>query len=119
MSARESQASVSSIETFWHTAESSPSTAHPQRNLCGHGRPVDVGGSRLIPCIPKHAAAQNCAAVSAACVAFVLSRIVGFFGFSERGWVRLPPKRISVGAEALTILLCAACLLSRRGAADR
>jgi len=78
MSARESQALVSSIETFWHTAESSPSTAHPQpparwslrrlavssgtgcagrrrnvRNLCGHGRRVDVGGSTLIPCIPS------------------------------------------------------------------
>jgi hypothetical protein len=33
--------------------------------------------------------------------------------------VSVTAKRISMGAEALTILLWAACLLSRRGAADR
>jgi hypothetical protein len=54
-----------------------------------------------------------------ALVAFVLSRIVGRFGFSERGWVPAPHAAISVGAEVLTIPLWAAYLLSRRGAADR
>ena len=34
-------------------------------------------------------------------------------------WFPLPHKRISVGAEALTILLWAASLVSRRGAVDR
>jgi hypothetical protein len=34
-------------------------------------------------------------------------------------WFPLPHKRISVGAEALMILLWAACLVSRRGAVDR
>ena len=34
-------------------------------------------------------------------------------------WFPLPHKPISVGAEALTILLWAACLVSRRGAVDR
>ena len=34
-------------------------------------------------------------------------------------WCPLPHKPISVGAEALTILLWAACLVSRRGAVDR
>jgi hypothetical protein len=58
-------------------------------------------------------------AVSAAGVAFALSRIVGVFGFSERGWVPLPHTPISVGVEALTILLWAASLVSRRDAADR
>jgi hypothetical protein len=34
-------------------------------------------------------------------------------------WFPLPHKPISVGAEALTTLLWAACLVSRRGAVDR
>jgi hypothetical protein len=44
-------------------------------------------------------------AAGGALVAFVLSRIVGLFGFSERGWVPSPRAAISVGAEVLTILL--------------
>jgi hypothetical protein len=38
---------------------------------------------------------------------------------TRSGWVLLPHKPIRVGAEALTILLWAACLVSRRGVADR
>lgn len=41
-------------------------------------------------------------------VAFVLSRTVGLFGFTEAGWEPSPHAAISVGAEALTVLLWAA-----------
>jgi hypothetical protein len=44
-------------------------------------------------------------------VAFVLSRTVGLFGFSERGWDPSPHAAISVGAEMLTVLLWAAAVV--------
>jgi len=44
-------------------------------------------------------------------VAFVLSRTVGLFGFSERGWDPSPHAAISVAAEVLTVLLWAAPLV--------
>jgi hypothetical protein len=40
-------------------------------------------------------------------VAFVLSRTVGLFGFTERGWDPAPHAAISVVAEALCMLLWA------------
>jgi hypothetical protein len=40
-------------------------------------------------------------------LAFALSRTVGIFGFSERGWGPSPHAVISVGAEVLTVLLWA------------
>jgi hypothetical protein len=40
-------------------------------------------------------------------VAFVLSRTVGLFGFAETGWDPAPHAALSVGAEALTVLLWA------------
>ena len=40
-------------------------------------------------------------------VAFVLSRTVGLFGFTERGWDPAPHAAISVVAEALCVLLWA------------
>ena len=43
-------------------------------------------------------------------VAFALSRTVGLFGFSERGWDPSPHAAISVAAEVLTVLLWAATL---------
>jgi hypothetical protein len=43
-------------------------------------------------------------------VAFALSRTVGVFGFSERGWDPSPYAAVSVGAEAVTVLLWAAVL---------
>jgi len=46
--------------------------------------------------------------------AFVLSRTVGIFGFSEIGWNPSPHAAISVGAEVLTVLLWAGALVSRR-----
>jgi hypothetical protein len=46
-------------------------------------------------------------------VAFVLSRTVGIFGFSEIGWEPSPHAAISVGAEVLTMLLWAAPLVWR------
>lgn len=43
-------------------------------------------------------------------VAFGLSRTVGVFGFVERGWDPAPHAALSVGAELLTVLLCATAL---------
>ncbi|BBX65398.1 hypothetical protein MSAS_45720 [Mycobacterium saskatchewanense] len=47
------------------------------------------------------------AVAGGALVAFILSRTVGLFGFSERGWEPSPYAAISVAAEALTVLLWA------------
>jgi drug/metabolite transporter (DMT)-like permease len=47
-------------------------------------------------------------------VAFILSRTVGLFGFSERGWDPSPHAMISVAAEVLTVLLWAAALVVSR-----
>jgi len=46
--------------------------------------------------------------------AFALSRTVGLFGFSERGWDPSPHAVISVAAEVLTVLLWAAALVGWR-----
>jgi drug/metabolite transporter (DMT)-like permease len=46
--------------------------------------------------------------------AFVLSRTVGLFGFSEQGWQPSPHAAISVAAEVLTVGLWAAYLIGRR-----
>jgi hypothetical protein len=48
-------------------------------------------------------------------VAFVLSRTVGLFGFSERGWDPSPHAAITVAAEVLCVLLWAGGLV--RGSA--
>jgi hypothetical protein len=54
-----------------------------------------------------------------ALVAFALSRTVGLFGFSERGWQPSPHAAVSAVAELLTLVLWAAYLLGRRRAAAR
>jgi len=51
------------------------------------------------------------AVAGGALVAFVLSRTVGLFGFSEQVWEPSPYAAISVGAEALTVLLWAGAFL--------
>jgi hypothetical protein len=51
-------------------------------------------------------------------VAFVLSRTVGLFGFSERGWDPAPHAAITVAAEMLCVLLWAVGLV-RAGALVR
>ena len=43
--------------------------------------------------------------------AFVLSRTIGLFGFSERGWDPSPYAAISVGTEVLCVLLWASALV--------
>jgi hypothetical protein len=43
-------------------------------------------------------------------VAFILSRTVGLFGFTERGWDPAPHAALTVIAEALCVLLWAASL---------
>jgi hypothetical protein len=48
--------------------------------------------------------------------AFALSRTVGLFGFSERGWQPSPHAALSVVVELLTVGLCAASLVYRRRA---
>jgi hypothetical protein len=50
-------------------------------------------------------------------VAFALSRTVGLFGFTERGWNPSPYAVLSVLAEALTVALVAAAVLWRRRSA--
>src|SRR6516225_5884921 len=44
-------------------------------------------------------------------VAFVLSRTIGLFGFSERGWDPSPHAALTVAAEVLCVLLWAAGLV--------
>ncbi|WP_067893978.1 hypothetical protein [Nocardia vaccinii] len=53
--------------------------------------------------------------------AFILARTTGLFGFTETGWDPAPQAAVSVIAETLTVLLCAASLLpmSRLRRADR
>jgi len=46
--------------------------------------------------------------------AFALSRTVGLYGFSERGWDPSPYAAISVAAEVLTMLLWAGLLVAGR-----
>jgi drug/metabolite transporter (DMT)-like permease len=52
-------------------------------------------------------------------VAFALSRTVGLFGFSEQGWQPSPHAAISVGAELLTVALCALYVVEARRAGRR
>lgn len=56
-------------------------------------------------------------------VAFSLSRTVGLFGFTERGWDPSPYAATSVAAEVVTVLLWAGVLIrwrtSRRGNTPR
>lgn len=47
-------------------------------------------------------------------VAFALSRTVGLFGFSERGWDPSPYAAISVAAEVVTVALWVASLAAAR-----
>ena len=50
----------------------------------------------------------------AALAAFALSRTVGLFEFTERGWQPSPHAAVSVIAEVLTVALVAASVLSSR-----
>ncbi len=47
-------------------------------------------------------------------IAFALSRTVGLFGFTERGFQPSPQAALSVIAEVLTVVLVAASVLSSR-----
>jgi hypothetical protein len=40
-------------------------------------------------------------------VAFAMSRTIGIFGFTERGWQPSPHAAVSLAAELLTVVLCA------------
>ena len=51
---------------------------------------------------------------SATLIAFALSRTMGLFGFTERGWEPLPQAAVSVIAEVLTVVLVATSVLSSR-----
>ncbi|PXX62247.1 hypothetical protein DFR70_107114 [Nocardia tenerifensis] len=52
-------------------------------------------------------------------VAFALSRTTGIAGFSEIGWDPAPQAALSVAAEVITVILCAASLLLYRREAVR
>ncbi len=56
------------------------------------------------------------AVAGGALVAFAMSRTVGIFGFSERGWQPSPHAAISVVAELVTVGLFVAYLVGRRRA---
>jgi hypothetical protein len=59
------------------------------------------------------------AVAGGALVAFILSRTIGIFGFSERGWQPAPHAAISVTAELLTVVLAAVFLVrGQRGRQD-
>jgi hypothetical protein len=47
-------------------------------------------------------------------VAFILSRTIGLFGFTERGWDPSPHAALTVVAEVLCVLLWAAALVGWR-----
>jgi hypothetical protein len=49
-------------------------------------------------------------------VALALSRTIGIIGFVEHGWEPAPQVLVSVIAEVLTVVLCAAAVLTARGA---
>jgi hypothetical protein len=52
-------------------------------------------------------------------IAFSLSRTVGLFGFTERGWQPAPHAAVSVGAELVTLVLFVAALRLRRSPSRR
>jgi hypothetical protein len=52
-------------------------------------------------------------------VAFALSRTFGIFGFVEHGWQPAPQALVSVIAEVLTVVLCAASVFTARGRTAR
>ncbi len=54
------------------------------------------------------------AVAGGALAAFAMSRTVGIFGFSERGWRPSPHAAISVVAELVTVGLFVAYLVGRR-----
>ncbi|WP_122495072.1 hypothetical protein [Mycobacterium attenuatum] len=51
--------------------------------------------------------------------AFALSRTVGIFGFSERGWDPAPHAGLTVGAELVTVALWVAVVVTRRKTSRR
>ena len=59
---------------------------------------------------------SGAAVAGGALAAFVMSRTVGIFGFSERGWQPSPHAAISVVAELLTVGLFVAYLVGQRRA---
>ncbi|KZS65030.1 MAG: hypothetical protein K2X56_05695 [Mycobacterium pseudokansasii] len=54
------------------------------------------------------------AAAGGSLTAFALSRTVGTFGFSERGWDPAPHAGVSAGAELATVALWVAVVAARR-----
>ena len=50
-------------------------------------------------------------------IALALSRTMGLFGFTERGWQPSPQAAVSVIAEVLTVVLVAVSVLSSRSKA--
>ena len=57
---------------------------------------------------------QWAGALLATLIAFALSRTMGLFGFTERGFQPSPQAAVSVIAEVLTVVLVAASVLSSR-----
>lgn len=82
----------------------------------GTGFLVQAGASLAIAALilvggPRWLRWAGAAVAAGSLVAFALSRSLGLFGFSERGWDPSPYAAISVVAEALTVLLWAGDLV--------
>ena len=73
---------------------------------------IAVGGPRWLQWAAGLAAAGSL-------VAFALSRTVGIFGFTEHGWTPAPQAAVSVIAEVLAVVLCAASVFTARGGTAR
>lgn len=102
-------------------------TAHAYLYVHGYQHVPDIGSAFLVQASASFAIAllillggpgwlrwAGAAVAGGSLAAFVLSRTVGVVGFSERGWDPAPYAAMSVGAELLTVLLCAGELAARR-----
>jgi len=107
-------------------------TSHAYLYIHGYQHIPTIGGAFLVQASVSFALAllilaggpgwlrwAAAAVAGGSLVAFVLSRTVGIFGFSETGWDPSPHAGISVAAEVLTVLLWAGVLIRGRRAGPR
>lgn len=106
--------------------------AHANLYVHGYQHVPDIGSAFLVQAGASFAIAllillggpgwlcwAGAAVAGGSLAAFVLSRTVGVLGFSERGWDPAPYAAISVGAELLTVVLCAGDWVIRRARGGR
>lgn len=101
--------------------------AHAYLYVRGYRHVPDIGSAFLVQAGASFALAllillggpgwlrwAGAAAAGGSLAAFALSRTVGVLRFSERGWDPAPYAAVSVGAELLTVVLCAGDWAIRR-----